>query len=100
MKKNRKLLEAPWQYKEGFLISIFIIIIGVAIGIATNGNHFLFPGFPTNLGLIASYTIFIFLVYIFEKEANIVKWIASVPAAITSTILITVISAILGGKAS
>ena len=96
MKKNRQLFQTTWQYKEGFLISAIIVFLGLVIGVVTNGDKFLFPAFPTNLGIILTYTTLIFFTYWFEKKSEFIQWISSIPAAITSTILITVVSAVLG----
>ncbi len=94
--KKRKLFKQPWQYKEGFIISIILFILGIAVSFITGGNPISIPAFPTNLILIVIYTLLLVAIYYFEKESSLVKWFSKIPAAITSTILITFLAGLLG----
>lgn len=94
-KINRKIFHGTWQYKEGFLISGILILLGLIIGYSVK-TPINFPKFPLNLSISVSYTSLIILFYIFESENRIIKWLSSIPAAITSTILFTLTSALLG----
>jgi len=55
--ENSKLFKYPWLYKEGFIISGVIIVVGLILGVLTSGYEIMSPGFPYNLSLIVSYTL-------------------------------------------
>ncbi len=94
-KHKRRLFEFPWQYKEGFVISFILIVLGLFLDFLTK-KPIHFPSFPTNLSFVVSYTLLLIAIYKFEKNNKIVQWISGIPAAITSTILFTIVSALLG----
>ncbi len=98
-KKNivtkRKLFQHPWKYKEGVLISILLIIIGLVLGLLTK-KPINSPAFPTNLSLIVTYTLLLFAIYKFEHKRQIVQWLSGIPAAISSTVLFAFLAALLG----
>ncbi|NPA45376.1 MAG: hypothetical protein GXO49_07570 [Chlorobi bacterium] len=94
-KDKRRLFQFPWQYKEGFVISFILIILGLGFDFITK-KPIHFPAFPTNLSLVITYTLLLIAIYKFEKNNKIVKWISGIPAAITATVLFTIVSAILG----
>lgn len=94
--KKRTVFSHPWQYKEGFVISIILFIFGMIINLIIGGKPISVPSFPTNFSLIVTYTLLLIFVYYFEKNNPIVKWLSGIPAAITSTIMITVLAGILG----
>jgi len=94
-KEKRGIFQFPWQYKEGFIISFILILLGLLLGILTK-KPIGFPAFPTNLSIVVTYTLLLIAIYKFERNNKIVQWFSSIPAAITSAILFTFISALLG----
>jgi len=94
-KIKRKLFQGTWQYKEGFFIAALLILLGLLIGYFTK-KPINFPEFPLNLSISLSYTLLIIVLYIYERENRIIKWFSGIPAAITSTVLFTITSALLG----
>lgn len=94
-KINRKIFHGTWQYKEGFFISVIFILLGLLIGYITK-KPINFPEFPLNLSISLSYTLLIVFSYILERDKKLIKWLSSIPAAITSTLLFTISSALLG----
>lgn len=94
-KDKRRLFRFPWQYKEGFIISFILIVLGLLLDFITK-KPIHFPSFPTNLSFVVTYTLLLVAIYKFEKNNKIVQWISSIPAAITATILFTIVSALLG----
>ena len=98
MKKSnkRKLFRFPWYYKEGFVISVIIIILGLIIGYLTNGAVVKVPPFPSNFIFITTYSLLLIALYYFERKSSIVKWLSSIPAAISSIVLLTFLAGVLG----
>lgn len=94
--ENSKLFKYPWLYKEGFIISGVIVVVGLILGVLTSGYEISTPGFPYNLSLIVSYTLLLIVVYMNYRETTFVKWLASVPAAIVSIVLVSFITMLLG----
>ena len=94
-KLKRKLFQGAWQYKEGFVISLLLILLGIFIGFITK-KPINFPEFPLNLSISVSYSLLIIVLYKFERDHKIIKWLSSIPAAVTSTVLLAVTSALLG----
>ncbi|MCF6366323.1 MAG: cytochrome c biogenesis protein ResB [Bacteroidales bacterium] len=93
--KKRKLFKFPWQYKEGFVISLLLIILGSILGLITK-EPINFPGFPTNLSFVITYTLLLTAIYKFERNNKVVQWLSGIPAAVSSIILFTALSLILG----
>ncbi len=94
-KNKRKLFQKTWQYKEGFVISFILLLLGLLTGYFTK-KPVNFPAFPLNLSISLSYTLLIFIIYYFERENKIVKWLSSIPAAVTSTVFFAATTAMLG----
>ncbi|MCD6556769.1 MAG: hypothetical protein J7K64_06210 [Bacteroidales bacterium] len=94
-KLKRKLFHGTWQYKEGFVISVLLILLGIFIGFITK-KPINFPEFPLNLSISISYSLLIIVLYKFERDHKIIKWLSSIPAAVTSMVLFAVTSALLG----
>ena len=94
-KNKKRLFKFPWHYQEGFIISLFLIALGLMVDYITN-QPIGFPMFPTNLSIIVSFTLLLSAFYKFERNNKIIQWLSSIPAAITSTILFAFLSAILG----
>ncbi len=93
---TKKESSKPWKYKEGFLISSVILIIGTIIEIVTGGKPINVPSFPTNLSVVISITFLLVALYKIERKNIVVQWLTSVPAAITSIIHVVVLGILLG----
>ena len=98
MKKinKNKLFKFPWHYKEGFVISLIIIVLGLLIGYFTNGVAVKVPAFPVNFLFVTTYTLLLIALYKFERKNAIVKWLSGIPAAVTSIVLLTFLAGLLG----
>ncbi len=98
-KKNiskRKLFTKEWKYKEGFIISLALFIIGLSISVITGGEKAIMPSYPINVILIVVYTILLVVLYLFEKKNKVIAWLSSIPAAISSVVFLTIMSTLLG----
>jgi hypothetical protein len=95
MQNGKKLWQFPWSYRESFIISITFAIIGFIIEYFSNHAGVFTPPWPINLFIILAFLAYIFLVHIFIKSP-LVKWLSSVPAAISSVTIFTVLVLLLG----
>lgn len=85
----------PWSYKQSFTVSIIIFLIGILIETINKGNGISPPPFPINLFLGGLILLIILLLYV-SKENNFVKWLSSIPAAISVISVYTGIILIMG----
>jgi cytochrome c biogenesis factor len=95
MQNGKKLWKHPWSYRESFIISITFALIGFIIEYFTNHTGVITPPFPINLIIILAFLVYIFLVQVFIKSP-LVRWMSSVPAAISSVTIFTVLVLLLG----
>ena len=95
MQKGKKLWQYPWSYRESFIISITFALIGFIIEFFSNHVGVITPPWPINLLIIMAFLAYIFLVHMFVKSP-LVKWMSSVPAAISSVTVFTVLVLLLG----
>jgi len=93
---KRKLFTGNWSYKEGFIISIALVIIALIMEYITKGSGYSIPSFPYNLAGIISFSAVLVLLSFFEKTSSAIRFLGSVPAAITSIILVTILAVLLG----
>lgn len=94
--KKRELFKDKWNYKEGFVVSLLLINLALALSYSFGETPIEFPKFPLNLTLLAIYAISIWAIYKFFRETQVIKWLSSVPAAISSTVLVAVLASLLG----
>lgn len=96
MKEKRKLFNGNWSYKEGFTISITLVIIALVMEFITGGNGYSIPPWPYNLAGLISFSALIVVLNLFEKSSQVIRFLGSVPAAVSSIILVTVLAVLLG----
>ena len=92
----RKLWEQPWSYKESFLAAIFLLILGFITELVTTQKGIHLPEFPMNMYIGLSFIVFLSFLWIFYKTHPFVKWLSSIPAAISSISLVTFMALLLG----
>jgi hypothetical protein len=92
----KKLWEQPWSYKESFLAAIFLLILGFITELVTTQKGIHLPGFPMNMYIGLSFIVFLSFLWIFYKTHPFVKWLSSIPAAISSISLVTFMALLLG----
>ncbi len=92
----KKLWKQPWSYKESFLVAFFLLVLGFTIELVTPQKGVHLPGFPMNMYLGLSFIVFLSFLWIFYSDHSIVKWLSSIPAAISSISLVTFMALLLG----
>ena len=95
MQNGKKLWQYPWSYRESFIISIAFALVGFIIEYFSNHKGIITPRWPINLFIILAFLGYIFLVHNFIKNP-LVKWMSSVPAAISSVSVFTVLVLLIG----
>jgi hypothetical protein len=92
----KKLWVFPWKYRESFIIALGLLIIGFTLEFITGGRGIGIMSFPVNIIVLLVFTNVLVLLHIFLKPNPFVRWLSSVPAAITSLSLTTFLALLLG----
>jgi len=92
----RKIWQVPWRYKEGFFIIIAILITGFSLELATNGAGIHLLSAPANIIAALVVLSIILVLHFFFRKHHAIKWLSSIPAAVTSLGLITFLVFLLG----
>jgi hypothetical protein len=93
---SRKLWDYPWKYAESFIIAIEILVLGILVEVFTKGRGISFPGLPYNLYIILVFAAILIFLHIKYKDSPTVKWISSIPAAISSISIYALLVLLLG----
>jgi len=94
-KKKRNTWEFPWSYRESFLISSSVLLIGFVIECISGDTFIKLPGWPVNLIMILIVISYIIIVQKFFKT-SVVKWFSSTPAAISAISILTLLILLMG----
>lgn len=93
---KRKLWEPPWKYRESFFISAELLVLGFAFEALTGGRGISPISFPANLIIGILIIAVIVFVYALYRKTPLIRWMGSVPAAIGSISLVTLLVLCLG----
>jgi hypothetical protein len=86
----------PWRYKESFVVSLLLLILGFIIEFINKGKEISFSQFPANLIIGLLFISLLLAIHFFFQNKAIVKWLSSVPAAISAISLFSLITLLLG----
>jgi hypothetical protein len=95
-KNNRKTWQYPWRYKESFLIVLELMLLGFIFEVLTKGRGFPVIQWPANLLTGLLLIIIITLIHILFRRHPIIKWLSSIPAAISAISFFTFLVFLLG----
>lgn len=95
MKKKRRFWEFPWGYKESFTIAFSVLFLGFMIEAGTGNKGIVLPHWPYNLIVIIAFIAYIILSYRMVKTP-FMKWLSSVPAAISAISVMTFLILLMG----
>ncbi len=93
---KRKAWEHPWRYRESFLVAFELLLLGLILEVLTGGRGAPLLQWPVNF--VGALIILIVLVYLhlrFRKRP-FVKWLSSVPAAISAIVFLASATLLLG----
>ena len=97
MNTNKLIWQKPWQYKEGLIISLTLLILGFAMEYSSGGSGVIhLIEYPNNLYFGGALIAFIVLLSAFGKQLAIKQWLESIPAAISSIALLLFVSLLMG----
>jgi hypothetical protein len=94
-RQKRKFWQYPWKYKESFIISACLVIVGFLIQYLTGSKGIQMPVWPVNFFIIVLFVAYIILFNRFVTHP-IKKWFSSVPAAIASICIFTFLILLMG----
>ena len=94
--QNRKLWQHPWRYKESFLVVMELALLGLIFEVLTGGKGAPQLQWPVNaiVGVIIISSVGI--IYAKSRKNPIIKWISSVPAAISAISFFAIVTLLLG----
>lgn len=93
---NRKIWQGTWKYKEGLFISLAILLVGFSIEMITKGKGVALIESPNNIIAAFAILVLIFVLHLFFKNKQAVKWLSTIPAAVSSLSLVTFLTLLLG----
>ena len=86
----------PWRYAEGWLISLGLLVVGLALQWTGGGLN---PGalaWPVNLYVALIFSGLLAAAYLFARDIPFIAWLGRVPATICAITLITFLVLIMG----
>ncbi len=95
-KSRRKTWEHPWKYKESFLVVLELIFLGLIFEVLSGGKGAPLLKWPVNMGVGAGMVLLLFIIYYGFKSRPMVKWLSSVPAAISAISFFALVVLLLG----
>lgn len=95
-KPKRKTWEHPWSYKESFLVVLELIFMGLIFEVLSGGKGAPLLTWPVNMVVGAGLLLLLFIVHYRFKSRPMVKWLSSVPAAISAISFFALVTLLLG----
>ena len=95
-KPKRKTWEHPWRYKESFLVVLELIFMGLIFEVLTGGKGAPLLKWPVNMVVGVVILLLLFIIYFRLKNRPMVKWLSSVPAAISAISFFALVTLLLG----
>lgn len=84
-----------WNFRESFIISIGILLLGFVIELLLHGKSILIPSWPYNFLIIVIFITVLILCHRYVKHP-IIRWFSSIPAAIASISTFTLLVLLMG----
>ena len=88
--------EHPWRYKESFMVAMELLLLGLIFEVFTGGKGAPLLQWPVNMFAGTGIIIVLLFIGLRFKKRPIVKWMSSVPAAISAISLFAFITLLLG----
>jgi hypothetical protein len=95
-KDRRKTWEHPWGYRESFMIVLELLLLGLILQVLLRGRHFTGLQWPLNMVAGITLIILLFIFHLFFRRKPFIKWLSSVPAAVSSITFFAFVVFLLG----
>ncbi|WP_372775280.1 cytochrome c biogenesis protein ResB [Mangrovibacterium sp.] len=93
---NRKTWQAPWSYREGIIIVGGLVALGTIWQIMLGSSGIQIPSWPGNLYLALAFAASLIVFHLLIPKSAFVKWLQSIPAAVTSAGLFCGLAILMG----
>lgn len=94
--QKKKTWEHPWRYRESFLVVLELIFMGLIFEVLTGGKGAPLLKWPVNFGVGVGLLFLLFVIYYRFRSRPMVKWLSSVPAAISAISFFALVTLLLG----
>ncbi len=95
IENKRKIWQFPWAYRESFIFAAGLMIVGFMLEYFAGGSIVRLPSYPINL-----FILLVFIAYLvgthFLVKGPVMTWLSSVPAAMASMTMFTVLILLMG----
>ncbi len=95
MKKN-KSGKVRKEYRQGFTVALIILVAGSLLEWLAGEQGLGLPSWPMNAFVGISFAFLLVFLHFFYSDVPAVKWLSRVPASISSIVLFTFLTLILG----
>ena len=85
-----------WKYFESFTIGLAMLLAGTAIEVLLQGMDVGVVSTPYNIYVAFVFALLLIFLHIFYRESPVIKWLSSVPAALSAISLFAVLVLLLG----
>ena len=93
---SRKTWDHPWRYRESFLVVLELLFLGLIFQVLSGGRGAPLLKWPVNMGVGLGLVLLISLIYIRFRGRPVVKWLSSVPAAVSAISFFALVVLLLG----
>ncbi len=93
---TKKTWQQPWGYVEGFYIAWGLLIVGFAIELALGGGELNLLQYPSNFIALGTLISVIIIASQYRKKIKLIRWLSTIPAAISALSLLTLLTLLLG----
>ena len=84
------------DYFSGFLVGLLILIFGTTLEVISKGGGTSLPSWPINAFIGLSFAFILAFAHFFYRDFYAVRWLSRVPASISSIVLFTLLTLLLG----
>jgi hypothetical protein len=93
---RRKTWQYPWGYRESFMIVLEVFLLGMILQVLSGGRHFNSLHWPFNMITGIILIILLVLTHILFGHKPFIKWLSSVPAAVSTITFFAFVVLLLG----
>lgn len=92
----RKTWQHPWGYRESFMVVLELVLLGLIFEVLSGGSGAPLPEYPVNILAGILLPILLAGLYLLFRRHPLIKWLSSVPAAISAIAFFAAVVLLLG----